>query len=83
MEKEKTIQAENQVSLGKPDFKDGVAFVFEEMFLLGYEDRDTAIDLLKTTFSPYIEDITKTMIKNNPDIYKERVLPELKQENII
>lgn len=72
----------NKMSLGKKDFVDGVCFVLEEMFLMGYEEKDAAISLLKHCLFSYKKEIFNMMKKNNPDIFKDTILPELKIENL-
>lgn len=69
--------------LGKRDFMDGVCFILEELFLLGFEDRDTAISLLKNSLFDYRDEIFETMKGNNPDIFQSQILPELKEEDLI
>ena len=62
--------------LGNKSFVDGVCFVLEEMFLLGYQDADSAVSLLKqSALLNYKDEIFGRIKQNNPDIYKEYILP--------
>ena len=74
MTKQKKIKAVKKNKLGTKQFRDGVCFVLEEMFLSGYEDRDSAINLLKHCLAPYREEIFATMRKNNKARIRRRTI---------
>lgn len=70
---------EKKYSLGSNDFVDGVCFVIEELLLLGFQNKDSVVDLLEeSALVSYKGEIFDKMKKNNPDIFNDYLLPILK-----